>query len=156
MKKIISIILLFTLVFSCFALWGCNSNKSKVPLKEFFKDDISYNSILVNIRCDETILPVELLDKFDKNIVINIRTYFEYDYANQSRKYYLDLNCENVFDLIRAVRNIEYIPEVIGVELTLNDWHFAEVPNDDIYSSGNQWGLEAIDIEKVWGFGKYK
>jgi hypothetical protein len=27
-----------------------------------------------------------------------------------------------------------------------------KTPDDVYYTDGNQWGLEAIDIEKVWDF----
>ena len=75
MKKIISIILLFTLVFSCFALWGCNSNKSRVPLKNFFDEYVAYDRIYVTVKLDEAILPASF---FGEKIVKEVIAYYDY------------------------------------------------------------------------------
>ena len=152
MKKIISIILLFTLVFSCFALWGCNSNKSRVPLKNFFDEYVAYDRIYVTVKLDEAILPASF---FGEKIVKEVIAYYDY---TQTRIYCLRLNSKNALDLIYCVRKIESIDEVLGVSLyktafPLDDdsWYLSST-DDEV----GQWALEAIDIEKVWDFRKYK
>ena len=152
MKKIISIILLFTLVFSCFTLWGCNSNKSRVPLRDFFDEYLMSDSVFVTVKCDEAILPASF---FGENIVKEIIKYYDYDNATQTREYYLGLNSKDVLGLIYCTRRIESIPEVVSVSLDYGLEPF-QTPDDSYYTNGNQWGVEAIDIEKVWDFRKYK
>jgi hypothetical protein len=148
MKKIISIILLFTLVFSCFALWGCNSNKSRVPFKEFLDEYVIFDTIHVRVKCDEAILSTSF---FGEKIVKEIIKYYEYDYSTQTRMYHLRLNSQGVLGLIYCTRTIESIPNVVKVSL---DYYLEpfKTPDDVYYTDGNQWGLEAIDIEKVWDF----
>ena len=150
MKKIVSIILLFTLVFSCFALWGCNYNKSRVPLRDFFDEYVIFDSVFVTVKCDEAILPASF---FGEKIVKEIIKYYDYDNDTQTRKYYLELNSKDVFGLIYCTRKIESIPDVVSVSLTYGLEPF-KTPDDLYYTNSNQWGLERINIERVWDFSK--
>ena len=150
MRRLLSIILLSVLVLSCFGLWGgyLFNNSKRIPLEDFFADNVVYNSIYVTVKCDDAILDKSF---FGDDIIEEIGRYSDYDNVNHSRKYYLVLKHDSLLNLIYATRRMESIPNVVKVELE-HAFEYFRSPNDASYLSGDQWGLENIEVERVWDF----
>ena len=128
MRKLVIIFLILILVLSSFIMWGCEcvQNDNKVPLEDFFEEDVIHTMLKVTVKCDEKILPASF---FGKNNVKEVYKYYDYNYQNQTRDYILILNGSSRLNLIRVTRRLEKMPEVIKVNLEHGLMLF-RTPND--------------------------
>ena len=179
MKKIISIILLFTLVFSVVMFTSCNIDLEKslitymenhyildTPLRKILLADVYNNRVEILMVGEDKSLNREF---FGKNIIKNIELVSYVNRVPQNpanknegvgyircTKYTVQLWQNNKLNLLYAIQQLSKLPGVFTVDVCTYNGVLEITANDTYYTNDLAWGLKKINVEKVWDFGKYK
>ena len=176
MKKAVSIVLVLIIILSCLMLMSCEftigeNDEYKVSFFEYayhkfgylILKDVTIGSTPLDVYFDPKMLNNRLWVFVDKALFPVDESFFGDGMVSEiidihgggienTFGYRVVLNTESKLELLCAAYKISKIP---GVKFIHPDYHFAvweSTSNDPYYTNEQLWGLDRIEVEKVWRF----
>lgn len=180
MKKIISLVLIFTLVVSMLALVGCQENlQAKInkkldniylldtPLSRFFINErfrkTNNSHLRIFIYGENESLDVDFFGKdfFGRNLVKDIEDVFVMTKVRENSDthekiecthYLLELYTNNKVSLLQTAYKLSKLPEVFTIDAYLDGEWICAIPDDEYYNNNEAWAIKSLGLEELWDF----
>ncbi len=121
-------------------------------LTNFDYDSIQFDCLVAIVDPKLSLKDTRLQNEFfGEDLVKNMSKIEKIEGYDNCHGYSIVLHQRNIFYMTYAIEKIKEIPGVINVFPWISSGYTA-VPSDPSYSLDEQWGLDNINIEKVWDF----
>ena len=131
-------------------------------MERFFDKNTHEGYLYIYVHGENESLDVEYFGKWLVKEIVSVKYSLNRVFDKQSGKYSLvyctrytvKLHFNNKLNLLYVAIRLSKLSDVFTVDALIIENSLLEAPNDPYYSREDAWGLDRINVEKVWDFSK--